>query len=166
MIPTDKDIAEFLLLAFEFDLIEMSQVETWEDDVIDSRDEPPAWAIDLSMSKDYEETRRILRDIRGLKTPGVADLMVFGLLKRRRQMGSPWNQVWYPLSELLRDRDTYEWDSKVVTPLNRDAIMNLYMLVDWHEYSPGSVSDDELNAEVDKIFAEDHRSLDLLPAWL
>ena len=41
MTPTDKDIAEFVVLAWEFKFLGLPQIVAWGDEVIETQDDPP-----------------------------------------------------------------------------------------------------------------------------
>jgi hypothetical protein len=87
MTPTDKDLAEFATLGLRVRLLETAQVQSWADSVIAAHDEPPVWAIDLSMAQ-VNEMGRLLNAVPGEISGDLPVKMLSGLVHRRWMNGS------------------------------------------------------------------------------
>ncbi|HEY4263484.1 MAG TPA: hypothetical protein VGM98_25195 [Schlesneria sp.] len=83
--PTVKDLVQFVTTALEYELLSLSEVVAWGDNVIASQDVPPTWALDLAMAPDLLAVGEILRQMEWL--PGsctrlMNERLLLGLLRR------------------------------------------------------------------------------------
>lgn len=166
MTPTDRDLAEFVLLGLEFKLFGLPQIVAWGDEVIETRDDPPTWALDLSMADKEEAALAVFKDmhwIRGDLTPLMPQRLLLALMKRDWMSGKlQWQQVWWPLWDLIP-----EPSCRGLSFVDVELIHELYDLIDWRGYkNDDSVTDGEITILVDRIFATSESNVIRLPNWV
>lgn len=167
MTPTEKDIAEFVVLALKYKFLGLPQIVAWGDEVIETRDEPPIWALDLSMANNLEVAQAVLRQMhwmRGDLTPLMPKRLLVALMKRDWQSGKlQWEQVWRPLWDIIPEKDIRH--CRGLPFVGVELIRELYGLIDWRAECEANVKHCEIETVVDQIFATCESSVTLLPYW-
>ena len=167
MTPTDKDIAEFVVLALKYKFLGLPQIVAWGDEVIKTRDDPPTWALDLSMADNEEAVQSVFRQMhcmRGDLTPLMPERLLVALMKRDWQSGKlQWEQVWRPLWDIILEKDVRL--CRGLPFVDVELIRELYGLIDWRAVCEANVKHSEIETLVDKIFATCEPNVILLPYW-
>lgn len=106
----DSDVADFLILALKWNLIEPQTVVAWADSIIADRAEPPYWAIDLSMPpRPKEELIALLQSVPGVTWSGSGtNLFVAWLHQKWTQGELSGPQIGRILYGLLQERNLPE----------------------------------------------------------
>jgi hypothetical protein len=86
MTIADQDIAEFCQLGLRLGVLSQDAVRAWADDVIMTRANPPAWALDLSTA-DLAQAISALNAVPGKPTADVPIQLLVALVRRRWQRG-------------------------------------------------------------------------------
>ena len=167
MTPTDRDLAEFVLLGLEFKLLGLPQVVAWGDEVIVTRDDPPTWALDLSIADKEEAAQSVFRQMhwmRGDLTPLMPERLLVALMKRDWQSGKlQWEQVYRPLWEIIPEKDYRRCRGLLFVDV--ELIRELDGLIDWRAECEANVKHSEIETLVDRIFATCESNVILLPYW-
>ena len=165
MQPTDKDLAEFALLALEFKLIGLPQIVAWGDKVIEARDDPPTWALDLSMAQDVESVNTILNQMqweRGTLTPYLAQKMLFHLTyKKWKSSELHWQDI-----RLIFWDGRLSPDKKSASELHDFEILSGTILALWEELDGGFITEPEIVTVVNNYFQSYDPSSTPLPSWV
>ena len=169
MTPTDKDLAEFALLGLDYKFLGLPTLVAWGDEVIETRDDPPTWALDLSMAVSEEAAQSVLSQMRWLRgdlTPLIPERLLVALMKRDWQNGKlKWEQVCWPLWIIIPEKDCRR--GLDLPFVDVQLIREMVDLVDCREFlSYGSIKDDDINNLMDRIFATSDSNVILLPNWV
>ncbi len=158
---SEKDLAEFALLGLKYKLLRLEQIVAWVDELIDERDNPPTWAIELAMASDAETAGSILRWIRGDVTPDLPAKLIGGLLLRRRDCGAlNWRDVTGFVSDLYDREYGREEDLRLIP---RQLAYDLIISEEW--FYQHELSEADMDALVDLILLPFHDYEILLPGW-
>ena len=79
--PTSKDIAEFVRLMVHFGFLGPEDIVRWADWILVESDEPPTWAIDLSLTRGQEAVE-LLKRVDGDGHEGLAVQLLCAYLRR------------------------------------------------------------------------------------
>ncbi len=165
MTPTDKDYAEFARLALEYKLLGLSNLVAWGDEVIETRDDPPTWALDLSMVPNVETAVMVLNGMqweRGTITPGLAKEMLVQLTHRewtcgkigwRRILSIFWNVDFSPDDKAVGRRADYHLLA---------SLLSCYL----EEFEAGVMTEGQINDAVNDFFCSLEPAIVPLPSWV
>ena len=171
MTPTEKDLAEFARLGLEYKLLGLPQIVAWGNEVVETRDDPPSWACELAMAGSEVAALAVFETMQWLRlcgdlTPLMPQRLVLALIKRHWISGKlQWEQVCWPLLDLIYEKNGGRCRG---TPLvDVEEIRDLYGWIDWRVYeNDRSVTNDEINAFLERIFATSESNMIPLPNWV
>ncbi|MDB5342226.1 MAG: hypothetical protein JWP89_603 [Schlesneria sp.] len=163
MKPTVKDLSQFVAAALGYDLLSLSEVVAWGDEVIASNDQPPTWALDLAMASDLEAIGSTLRQMEwrpDCSTPLTTERLLVGLLRRHWINGKVDDQkaaslLWQIL--LMSDQE-----SAFGQFIDIESVRKLH----YREYLDEFPHCDDIPWQLNQIFTSCSSLAELLPAWI
>ena len=165
MTPTDKDLAEFARLGLEYKLLGLPNLVAWGDEVIESRDDPPTWALDLSMVPNVETAVTVLNEMqweRGTITPGLATEMLAQLTRREWVFGKI---GWRIVLTIFWNVDFWSVEMSVGRCANYRLLASQLSYYS-EEFEGGNMTERQINDAVDDFFWELNTAIAPLPTWV
>ena len=157
MPPSIRDYAEFAQLALQFDLLDVRAVQAWADTIIAAHDQPPLWAIELSLATpDYG--LELLPTVPGTRSDNVPGLLLLALVRRRWHAGSLSLCALHTVACSLRNSGIIPW---------RPNFGDWGVIVDcyFEEHQEGYSTEQELRASISESLEEFASHYPLLPPW-
>lgn len=169
MQPTDKDLAEFALLGLEYVFIGLPNLVAWGDEAIETRNDPPTWAFDLSMATKLEDALSVLRQVhwlRGEVTQLMPQRLLFVLMKRDWTSGKlHWRKALPPLWHLLPEPDRRR--RRTLPFVDVGLIRDLCGWVESMDFMYDSpITENEIIALLEQVFVTSEPGSIALPNWV
>jgi hypothetical protein len=158
MSPTTRDIAEFVLLGLNHQVLSLDAVSAWTDEILMSDSEPPRRAIELSTA-DLNEAIHWLKEVPGVTSDDLPVKLLLGLVRRRWKEGrlsaAQVSGIGFRLGTgglLPQPEDKGDWGS--------------VLWCEYEEFDQGYRSEAEIKASVNEKLAiyEDYEKY--LPHWV
>jgi hypothetical protein len=154
---TDRDMAEFCQLGLRLGVLPLEAVRAWADDVLVSRDEPPAWAFDLACA-DLAEAISALGAVPGQPTADVPIRLLIALVRRR----------WHGGQLSVQQVQTIGWQLHLEDRLPQPVAggdWGVVLFCEYEEFEQGFRTEAQLRSSIDAKLQPYAADEPHLPKW-